>query len=696
MKKLVFLIFVLNIFSAYGEDNGVPAHLEKLAKDTYNNCIEEDGKDPNNEDDKADCSKKATNACVAEGNDCDLYVKGLMAGDSDKNIDAVIQTFTQIANSNPDNLKVNLSINKRTAWDCFSLVKEDYLSDDPNWSTVYKDFIADENIKSYITDTPLASIKSCNKITSDNFLDPDSMQVMVSSKAVCKYFLRNAPDPSVRQRIYTAIKNYEDIEQVEHSSNYKQELESIGGVQEYANFLASGCAALHTLTAKISMKTKQEGLESSYEPLDKSFKCTKRLGSSYPFAIDFVACKEALDWYNVNILVNDVVVPAATTVTQTVQANNITTQQTSDLASGGVDAQTAALNAQKKTYEMKANAEVAQSVTKGTTSAFMFSKFSTYPTPAVVTGDWCLSGSAELGLSREVACGVSYMLSDETVEAAIFANQKAKTVLMYAGATLLSEAITHTILAAGYNKQAKMVGSVVDTIEDTEESLEENALTEDEIECLTDASADGCTATISSSTASTPGFDISFGTTSGVSDSSLGSAELDSSTGTANSAVSDPTTDAQIALDDFIGSEAETKAGNDFTKIGAANTTDGGSGSGGSAGGGAGGSVGGGGSGGDAAAKKSAGDKSALGGKVSSTYTKGGNNIFGSGGSVSSSKSNKNSFDSLLKNSGSRSVASEIEKTILPQSIQLFDAISKRYAKITEDKRIDVDLTSED
>ena len=97
-----------------------------------------------------------------------------------------------------------------------------------------------------------------------------------------------------------------------------------------------------------------------------------------------------------------------------------------------------------------------------------------------------------------------------------------------------------------------------------------------------------------------------------------------------------------------------------------------------------------------AAAKKSAGDKSALGGKVSSTYTKGGNNIFGSGGSVSSSKSNKNSFDSLLKNSGSRSVASEIEKTILPQSIQLFDAISKRYAKITEDKRIDVDLTSED
>ena len=670
----------------------------KEATKTYNACIKE-GKA------KEECRKLAEEKCADQAGDCTVIADTLLMGDKDINLDIVEETLLATGGNLNNNIYEKIKFpNEFSAKYCLKVLngrKEDYVTDElvttiDQLSNSSSSYIVKNNAKA------LKSIGQCSDILGNGFMTGEGAVEFNIEKA-CRYFFSS---PSVLQ---TLLNNKATLNAGEYgstcsknSNNCTQKYDAFvsslvegnsadTNAKMYTTRLLSGCVGLKSVSSAIKKSIKEQGYESAGQSMDKSITCTAKADRSSPYALDFSACMQAITWYDANVVVSNYITPTVTSTMETIESVDIASDQTSAYTNGdSVDQQTAALVAQKETYEMQANSQITSATASGGMAVMLFTKFASFPSRKVVSEDWCGGAGNEFNLSQEEVCGAVLMAAgDEDVDSALFYNSRAKTVLMYAGATELSKAITSGIVAAAYLKQADLVNTVVEEIEDAEYNQEENQLTDEEVYCLQNPAAETCSNLAEAITAGVTGYDVNFGTTSGVNADALsGSSGIDDSTTSgSNSAIA--TTDTPTEITDMTATDSDSKADDEFRKIAAAGVKAGSRGGGGGGGGG-GGSAGGGGGGGGSVPEASGNNGSTAStgdAKTYGSYSSGGTGSFSGASSISKSKKSTNPFAALVGKS-SRGVASEIEKSILPKEIKLFEAISSRYAKVSENNQI--------
>ncbi len=675
----------------------------KEATKTYNACIKE-GKT------KAECRKLAQEKCANKDGqsqgDCTVIADTLLMGDNDINLDIVEETLLATGGSSSNNIYEKIKFpNGFSAKYCLKVLNggiETYVTDKlvstiDELSSSSSSYIVRNNAKA------LDSINQCSDILGHGFMISEG-SVEPNVEKACRYFFSS---PSALQTLLNNKTNLlTDYGQTcvnadpEGKKTCQQKYEGfVSNLVEgnsadtnatmYTTRLLSGCVGLKSVSSAIKKSIKEQGYESAGQSMDKSITCTAKADRSSPYALDFPACMQAITWYDANVVVSNYITPTVTSTMETIESVDIASDQTSAYTNGdSVDQQTAALVAQKETYEMQANSQITSATASGGMAVMLFTKFASFPSRKVVSEDWCGGAGNEFNLSQEEVCGAVLMAAgDEDVDSALFYNSRAKTVLMYAGATELSKAITSGIVAAAYLKQADLVNTVVEEIEDAEYNQEENQLTDEEVYCLQNPAAETCSNLAEAITAGVTGYDVNFGTTSGVNADALsGSSGIDDSTTSgSNSAIA--TTDTPTEITDMTATDSDSKADDEFRKIAAAGVKAGSSGGG---GGGGGGSAGGGGGGGGSVPEASGNNGSTAStgdAKTYGSYSSGGTGSFSGASSISKSKKSTNPFAALVGKS-SRGVASEIEKSILPKEIKLFEAISSRYAKVSENNQI--------
>jgi hypothetical protein len=457
--------------------------------------------------------------------------------------------------------------------------------------------------------------------------------------------------------------------------------------------LVGGCASLQEISRYVIDEVLENG-ENSYFSLDKKIECHARRrpdqGSAY--ALDYEACSKAAYWYNGAFLVNDLAAPVILNATEAMDGMDVQSDMQRDLASGGIDAQSAALRAQRKTYQNKADSEKTKGTLQTGRALAMFGNMMKYPTEEVISG-WIVSGQNDLGLESVIITALARMAQGNSeIRKDLFLNGKAKEVMLQTGAMALSKAVVHAIVSKTYDKQAKLVGKVEDTLKEADFNQAENAMPDMTTFCLENPLLPSCSG-VGTGRVSSGDVDFSF---DGITPQGGGNVDFDTSDriggagNDTNSAVGNRSAGGDD-LSNILGESSDKKFGNKFNKIAAGGVTaSGGGAGGGSGGGGAGaGGGGGGGSGDDPARRGTNGPSTATGKKTSGAYVTGQAGKFSSGGSLRSKKKSVNAFANLGRGrKGRRKIASQDGKELLPKKVKLFEVISKRYAEVSKSDRL--------
>jgi hypothetical protein len=476
---------------------------------------------------------------------------------------------------------------------------------------------------------------------------------------------------------------------------YDQVVACIGDNKSAQWEVALGCASLKGAAKKLLSNNELDEGEVDYQSIDSQIKCVLKDNSSPVYSLDYIACRRSAYWYNGAYLVNDLASPVIGSAMSVYKQADIQGDMQQDMAKGGIDAQTAALRAQKRQYGAKASEEAVQGTLQGAKAITMFANMAMYPTPNYVSEEWCLENNDnEVGISNLHACGVVKMLDengDGTLVGELFRNGAMRDVMLQKGFESLSKAIVHGIIAGSYKKRKELVGDVEKALADADFNKPENQLDPGPSFCAQNPTLPSCSGNGGGGRIANSGVDFSFG---GISPQGGGNLnELDDAglgdTGGSNNAIK-PSGKAKTELGDILANNSSGKFDKGFKKIGAAKVGAGSpSGGGGGGGGGASGGGGGGGGGGDPEAKGEAGAQKGFGKKTFGKYTAGSNGKFSAGGSVGKKKKSRNPFASLSGKGRNRKIASQVEKQLLPKKVQLFEVISKRYAVVSKD-RLDI------
>ena len=463
--------------------------------------------------------------------------------------------------------------------------------------------------------------------------------------------------------------------------------------------IAGGCIALNQL-AQIIQKEEMGDGEDADSSLDQAINCNVHAGESTVYAIDYGACKDAVDWYNGTFVVVDTLSPIIGQAAQSINENSINNGIARTVAGGG-NAQEAAFRAQKKILKQKEDLEMGQSVLQAGKAAITIGNFALYPTPKEVS-KWCVGESQESKatygkLDNAMYCELSTMVKvNSKLKKELFANQGAKDVLMTASATALSKSIVHALKARQFRKQRRLVTKVEEALKEDQEEIQDNQIENGPTFCDLNPSAAGCGGSGGGRIRNSNGLSFGgFGTGLNNGGNSIDiNRDKDSDNSPALADTTGSTNAERTEIPDLTG-DGNKRTVNGFKKVAASKVTPGGgSGGGGSAGGG--GAAGGGGGGGSpepgGKKGKSGGSGLEYGAKTAGKYTTGSTNGrggFKNGRGIRNKKKARNPFGGLGGKGRSRTVASKTEKSLLPKRVKLFEVISSRYAKVHGAKRIE-------
>jgi hypothetical protein len=470
----------------------------------------------------------------------------------------------------------------------------------------------------------------------------------------------------------------------------------LGGPEEGQQWqVALGCASLKGAAVRLQNNEDIDEGEFTYQSIDSVIKCVLKDDSSPVYALDYLACRKSAYWYNTAFITTDLAAPVIGSAMNVYKESDIQGDMQREMASGGVDAQTAALRAQKRQYGVKASAEAVQGTLQGAKAITMFGNMAMYPTPDLVSSEWCLENSEnDVGISTLHACGLVQMVKENgsgDLMGELFRNGAMRDVMLKKGFEALSKAIVHGIIAGSYKKRSKLVGEVEKALTDADFNQPENQFEAGPSFCSQNPTLPSCSGTGGGRIVNS-GADFSFGgiqPQGGGNLNELDNGDLNGS-GSPNNAVR-PSGKAKEDLGNILATDSNGKFDKGFKKVGAAKVGAGGGGGGdsGGGGGGASGGGGGGGGGGDSDAKAGAGPQKGFGKKTFGKYIAGSNGKFTSGGSVGGKKKSSNPFAALSGKGRNRKIASQVEKELLPKKVQLFEVISKRYAAVSKD-RLDI------
>ena len=455
--------------------------------------------------------------------------------------------------------------------------------------------------------------------------------------------------------------------------------------------ILSGCIGLKRVADDVRSQLDSGEDEVGYQSVDSQIRCVVKAPESPLYALDYLACRKAAKWYNGTFLGADLLGNAITPVYEAYKTVDIQGDQVKDMAKGGVDAQTAAFNAQKRQYNMKGDSEATKGVLQGAKAMAMFGNLMFYPTPNIVSENWCAEGSEELfNVDRLSFCHISLMAeSNNDIEGELFPNQNMKQVMLNIGVQSFSQAVIHAIVAGNYRKQANMVSKVEQALKDADFNQPENQVDLSNDFCLKNPHLASCKSGTGGRT-STGGVDFSF---DGITPNAGGQfdftdGDVDTEHVSSNNVVK-PTDEKYEELDNLMNTKSNNKFDKDFDRPSAAKASGGGGGGGGSGGGGGG---GGGGaatapSGGGGRAGGGGGSNSKFGAKSGVAYKSGASGFATrSGGSVAKKRSSsKNPFAAAFgKGKNKRGIASIENKQLLPKKSRLFEVISRRYEKVNQ------------
>ncbi len=463
----------------------------------------------------------------------------------------------------------------------------------------------------------------------------------------------------------------------------------------YTTKLLAGCVSLAELSEKVELEDPDVAKgEKSYESIDSQIRCLSRVNDESPYAIDYKACKQAAYWYNTFVLTNDLAAPVLGSAYEQINEIDIQGDAASEAARGGVDGQTAGLRAQQKVYKNKARVENTKMALEASRGLAMFGNMMSYPTPSLVSTDWCLDARTnEYKLEQGFSCSILHMAEkNENIYNALFYNQDVKGIMLQTGALAFSKAVVHAIVAKTYNKQAGLVGQVEKALTDADFNQPGAGFDMGPAFCDQNPTSPSCGGR--GGRVSTGGVDFSFG---GAGAGGNGNVAFEDGAANANSPTSNnavrPTGKAKDDLSNILGGSSNNKgSGKNFKKVAAAKTSAGGGGGGGGSGGGGGGaSAGGGGGGGGSDAKARGRGPASTGKSLKAKYTTGTGGRSITGGSVGRKKRSSNPFASLTRRgpAGGKTFQ-KFDKHIQPRKVKLFDAISKRYAEVAKNNRLEV------
>ncbi len=454
--------------------------------------------------------------------------------------------------------------------------------------------------------------------------------------------------------------------------------------------LVAGCVALKQIANEVKSQIDPAEIESGYQSVDSQIRCVVKAPESRLYALDYLACQKSAIWYNAAFVGTDILGNAITPVYEAYKTVDIQGDQAKDMAKGGVDAQTAAFNAQKRQYNMKGDSEATKGVLQGAKAMAMFGNMMAYPTPKLVSNNWCNEGSDSSDIPNQHYCYISYMgKQNPSILKNLFPNQNMKQVMLNIGVQSFSQAVIHAIVAGNYRKQANMVSKVEQALKDADFNQPENQVDLSNDFCLKNPHLASCKSGTGGRT-STGGVDFSF---DGITPNAGGQfdftdGDVDTEHVSSNNVVK-PTDEKYEELDNLMNTKSNNKFDKDFDRPSAAKASGGGGGGGGSGGGGGG---GGGGaatapSGGGGRAGGGGGSNSKFGAKSGVAYKSGASGFATrSGGSVAKKRSSsKNPFAAAFgKGKNKRGIASIENKQLLPKKSRLFEVISRRYEKVNQ------------
>ncbi|MDH5415475.1 MAG: hypothetical protein OEW87_15160, partial [Flavobacteriaceae bacterium] len=463
--------------------------------------------------------------------------------------------------------------------------------------------------------------------------------------------------------------------------------------------LLAGCVSLNALSKRV--KSEDDDIKNgayTYESIDKQMKCNARIDNSAPFALDWMGCKTAINWYNGFFVTNNIIHPTLGQAADSLEAMDIQMDQQKEAAKAenSVDAQRAALNAQRREYLMKRDREKMGGNLETGKAIAMFANMATYPTPKIISNNWCAENNDNpYKLDQAQSCSLLYMASENgDIYHALFANQKVKGQMLHAGALALSKAVVHYIVAETYQKQANMVGKVAKAMEELAEDTSGSGLLQGQGLCAQNPQLAGCGGTNGLGRIGTGGVAMDFSGTGGA-NGAAGNLEFE------NAQAADSTTAGKSAiangakkeeLGNILGAGSGGRDGKSFNPIAAAKLGSSGGGGGGSGGGG-GGLGGGGAAGGDdggGAGPQAQG--SAPAGTVRSVKFNTGKSGRFSGSSLSNRKpASSNPFSSFYRKPSGKggTKVQNFDKNIAPVKSKLFEIISNRYSAVHKAKKIE-------
>lgn len=478
--------------------------------------------------------------------------------------------------------------------------------------------------------------------------------------------------------------------------------------------MISTCSAVQKAHKNIAhLDTETDDQEDNYVTVDSDsqggnsrggFNCRKGPGK---MALDYKSCKKAAHAFNAGFVGGDILGELGVQTYGAIQGPNDAAAAGREATSGEPGAQqSAALEAKRRTHILQRNQHMARAGIQGAKGASMLAFMRSYVTPKKVKKDWCLgneggSSNENSPLTVGESCALIYMVSDgennnsknrinqSAMMNVLFPNRGIVSKMGESAAGSFAQALVSGVMAALQDKQAKMVGQVKDEFENANFNQPQTGIATEGLPtfCSENPTAPSCKAINPNANTGGSGFQIDFGgVNSTPNEIAFGSEDLLSED--EQRELANATRDAVDSIPDLTNGTSGGKGNSDLTaiapgEVSSSKRSGGGGGGGGSAGGGGGGSAG-----PDPSKKTADANQGPLGKKTGIKYSGGSSGSFTGGGSAKK-KSSSNPFDKLTGNRSNRTVASQVEKKLLPKDIKLFGAISKRYSEVSRSGRLE-------
>ncbi|MEX0799253.1 MAG: hypothetical protein WD025_07395, partial [Bacteriovoracaceae bacterium] len=476
----------------------------------------------------------------------------------------------------------------------------------------------------------------------------------------------------VDDKKFTLIENVSDLfaEREKGKNNY-----------EFANVFHEMYSTCVILRAAAKSQANDDGIVELEEVAAPTFTCKRKA----PWTVDFKACKRALH-FDAGFDMAGAFTPAAIGMKRAENNGNISKDLGKGVAEGD---QNAHINAQKRRLKREAENSYIQAGVSGGHATSLFATAKSFPSPDRLSTACSDSTDGYYG-NEAINCGVASIVDrNPYMQQDIFANQGFKDQLYYKMAGKLTQGAIHTIMGSQNTKQA----NDLDTIQkEYEKFFNQDAITPEFVDvnyCQQNPSAPSCqNGNRVDHQNDTGGFgNIDFQNQGGGNFSFNKDIEDGFK---AEEKLSAAEKKAREKLGKVMGEGGANTFSDDFSAPGAAKAKIG-HGGGGGGGGGAGGGAGGGGGGTAPAPKKAGGGNPNQEGvtKAKAKYVSGGGGgiNYKPGASAKAKKKDANPFSKMFGSKKGRNIATTVED-IAPARSKLFEKISKRYGKVTADKRL--------